>query len=174
MNTHEKTITIRGRITIGREREGDRLRERFMAHEWERVCMWEEEITVSQCDQIWPNFATLAKFYKSVAIFWRLVKYLARLWTYLGNVLCYWAKVHCCKEPNIQIDWFRFSTCLYNIKIISRIFSCLIESNPVKLETWDRCHYQKFLRKTSYKTYTLIGCMTCQLTIFSIIRHRCL
>ena len=49
----------------------------------------------AQCDQIWRNFATLAKFYKSLAIFWRFISYLA-------NLFHYWIRFRCCKKPNIE------------------------------------------------------------------------
>ena len=38
-----------------------------------------------QCDQIWQNFPTLAKFKKSLAISWLTILYLAKLWTYFGR-----------------------------------------------------------------------------------------
>ena len=38
-----------------------------------------------QCDQIRPNFATLAKFYKSLAIFWRFFSYFAKCWAHFGE-----------------------------------------------------------------------------------------
>ena len=33
-----------------------------------------------QCDQIWPNFATLAKLYKSLANSWGFIKCLTKFW----------------------------------------------------------------------------------------------
>ena len=42
---------------------------------------------LSQCDQALQNFATLAKFYKSLAIFWKFIWYLAKLWAHFGNLL---------------------------------------------------------------------------------------
>ena len=47
---------------------------------------------------MWPdlaNFATLAKFDKSLAIFWRFIQYLEPT---LATFSCYWVKVQCCKE----------------------------------------------------------------------------
>ena len=36
-----------------------------------------------QCDQIWRNFASLAKVYKSLANFWQLISYLEKCWAYI-------------------------------------------------------------------------------------------
>ena len=38
-----------------------------------------------QCDQIWRNFATLAKLYKSLAISWELFYYWAKFKIQLGK-----------------------------------------------------------------------------------------
>ena len=38
-----------------------------------------------QCDQIWWNFATLAKFYMSLAIFLQFISYLPKCWPYFGK-----------------------------------------------------------------------------------------
>ena len=56
----------------------------------------------NQCDQIWQNFATLAKF-KNI---WQLYKGLICIWqTFkltLENSVCFWANLCCCKWPNIE------------------------------------------------------------------------
>ena len=38
-----------------------------------------------QCDQIWRNFATLAKVYKSLANFYWFISFLAKWWAYFGK-----------------------------------------------------------------------------------------
>ena len=38
-----------------------------------------------QCDQIWQNFTTLSKVYKSLANFWQFISYLAKYWAYFGK-----------------------------------------------------------------------------------------
>ena len=40
---------------------------------------------VVQCDQIWRNFATWAKVYKSLANFWWFISYLAKYLSYFGK-----------------------------------------------------------------------------------------
>ena len=55
-----------------------------------------------QCDQIWLNFSTLAKFKKSLGNFCcGLISKLASVCTNFGNLLCYWANSHCCKWQKI-------------------------------------------------------------------------
>ena len=55
-----------------------------------------------QCDQIWRNFATLAKVYKSLANFWWFIFYLANCTAHFGNFMTFWANFHCCKWPNTE------------------------------------------------------------------------
>ena len=43
----------------------------------------------NQCDQIWRNFTTLAKFWKPLVIFWGLILHLAKLWTDIGIFLLF-------------------------------------------------------------------------------------
>ena len=39
-----------------------------------------------QCDQIWRNFATLAKLYMSLPKFWQFISYLAKCWAYFCKI----------------------------------------------------------------------------------------
>ena len=52
----------------------------------------EKKLEPMQCDQNWRNFATLAKFYKTLAIYWGLVLFWAQFWT-CGKKLCKFCKV---------------------------------------------------------------------------------
>ena len=47
--------------------------------------------TTDQCDQIWQNFTTMAKFSKSLANVWLFIFYLTKCWT---NLLQYGANYH--------------------------------------------------------------------------------
>ena len=46
-----------------------------------------------QCDQIWPNFATLTSICKSLAIFNGLFCIWQNFKTKLAKILCYWANI---------------------------------------------------------------------------------
>ena len=39
-----------------------------------------DRMSLHQCDQIWWNFATLAKVYESLAIFWQFISFLVKYW----------------------------------------------------------------------------------------------
>ena len=52
-----------------------------------------------QCDQIWQNFALLAKSSKSRAIFWGFISYLRETLANFGN---HCASFHRCKWPNVE------------------------------------------------------------------------
>ena len=65
--------------------------------DWDRKRL--KYIKYSQCGQIWRNFATLAKLYKSLAIYEGLWEHFEPL---LVNYLCFWANTNCCKWPNIE------------------------------------------------------------------------
>ena len=51
-----------------------------------------------QCDQIWRNLSTLAKYTTTLATF-SIDKSLNLFW----QKNCYWANFHCCKWPNIKL-----------------------------------------------------------------------
>ena len=57
------------------------------------------EFAFGQYDQIRRNFATLVKFYKSMAIFERLCTRQNSKPT-LANSVGYWVNFNCCKWPN--------------------------------------------------------------------------
>ena len=83
----------------------------------------ELNVRLEQCDQIWRNFATLAKSSKSLAIFGGLIWYLEIFWTYLGQLLCNWTNEHCCKRPNIEINsisiWSHWSRAIFYQELTS-------------------------------------------------------
>ena len=62
---------------------------------WDELCVGR-----LPCDQIWRNFATLAKTEMSLAILWVFISYLAKIVTYLGKFVCNWAICHGCKWTN--------------------------------------------------------------------------
>ena len=39
----------------------------------------------NQCDQIWRNFTTLAKIYKSLANYWLFISHVSKCWAYFGK-----------------------------------------------------------------------------------------
>ena len=53
------------------------------------------KLNTYQSDQIWQNFATLATFWKSLAILKELLSILPNCEHMLSNVLCYWANFQC-------------------------------------------------------------------------------
>ena len=55
-----------------------------------------------QRDQIWRNFATLAKLCKSLGNFSKLNLVLEKNQQSLVKLVCFWANLHCCKWPNIE------------------------------------------------------------------------
>ena len=60
------------------------------------------KVTYIQCDQIWRNFAPLAKIYKHLQIFDSLCLIWQNTELTLANLWHYWVNFHCCKWPNIE------------------------------------------------------------------------
>ena len=48
---------------------------------------------LTKCDQIWWNFATLAKFSESWAILWGLISYLGKFWANFGKFYMPFGKI---------------------------------------------------------------------------------
>ena len=71
-----------------------------------------------QCDQIWRNFTTLTKFYKSLEKYWRFISYLAKHYTdfvkfvtvlgkfSLSQTAQYWNIIYPSGHTNSQIRMF--------------------------------------------------------------------
>ena len=80
-----------------KKQNGKKCLEAWLDEEKEKVTV-RNRINREQCDQIWRNFAILAKSSKSWTI----------LWVYLlsGNILanciCQWASFHWYKLPNVE------------------------------------------------------------------------
>ena len=71
-------------------------------------------LSQDQCDHIWPNFATLAKFQKSLAIFevlFRIDKILSILW---AKLIGYWVKFHVLNGQNWKQNPAIWSRCLWS------------------------------------------------------------
>ena len=66
--------------------------------------LWSKKIKASQnkCDQIWWNFLHFSEILKIFGVFYCFILKIAKFWTYFGNFLCCWARIHCCKGPNIE------------------------------------------------------------------------
>ena len=56
-------------------------------------------ISVDKIGKILPLWQNLKVFGQLLKVYFVLGKILNLLW---ANVMCYWAKVHCCKWPNIE------------------------------------------------------------------------
>ena len=61
------------------------------------------------CPPVWPEMAPL---WQNFMRLWRFFEGLFNIWQncepYFGNFLCYWAKVHCCKGPNVVVCLLKY------------------------------------------------------------------
>ena len=81
------------------------------------VCNWKQSQRSNlscrlQRDQIWRNFTTLAKLWKSLGNFSKLNLVLEKNQQSLVKLVCFWANLHCCKWPNIEnnlVIWSHWS-----------------------------------------------------------------
>ena len=69
----------------------------------DKICQFEKRMSSTQCDQIYRNFAIMAKHI--ACDFGKFLMVLCNIWQNfeptLANVLCYVANFNCCKRPKI-------------------------------------------------------------------------